>query len=119
MELTVERMEPSFKKKWIIRFSALVSLVLCTVSLKEFGEPRPYYFSILAGLINSLFLNAFIIFCAFRIPKGKFRYLLALGVFLSGLGVFAIIAYGWTVATIALAFHLWLVYELLPQKSFR
>lgn len=41
MELTVDKIELSLKKKWIIRFSALVSLVLCTVSLKEFGEPRP------------------------------------------------------------------------------
>ncbi|MGB0453982.1 MAG: hypothetical protein ACPGJV_09735 [Bacteriovoracaceae bacterium] len=119
MELAVDRFELSLKKKWVIRFAALTSLILCTISLKEFGEPRPYYLSIAAGFINSLFLNASIIFCAFKIPRGKLRYLMALGVFLSGLGVFIIIAYGWTVATIALVFHLWLVYELLSQKSFK
>ncbi len=119
MELSIDRIELSLKKKWIIRFATLAILILCTISLRKFGEPRPYYLSVVSGLIDSILLNAPIIFCSFKLPRGKFRYLLALGVFLSGLGVFIIIAYGWTVATIALAFHLWLVYELLSQKSFK
>lgn len=119
MELVADRIKFSLKKRWSIRFAALTIFILCTISLREFGEPRPYYLSIVAGSINSLFLNASIIFCAFKLPRGKFRYLLALGVFLSGLGVFIIIAYGWTVATIALAFHLWLIHELLSKKSFK
>jgi len=117
--LVSRRMSSLEKKKWAIRLAALTFTLLCSISLRDVGEPRPFYFTVIRGFGNSLFLNSALCFCAFRIPSGNFRYLMAILILLSGVGVFIIIPYGWTIATIAFLFHLWLVYELVSSKGIK
>jgi len=117
MELAAGQFRPIDKKTWFVRAVAIIITVLCTIPLMDVGEPRPLGISLIRGLGNSLILNVSLWICAIRLPKGKLRYFLAFLVFLSGLGVFIIIAYGWTIATLALLFHLWLAYQLILDKG--
>ena len=119
--MTVNKLD---KKKWFIRFMGIVIFLLCSISLSDVGEPRPYYFDVirgdvLRGLVNSLFLNAFLLCTIIKTPKGKLRYVMAFLLLLSGVGVFIIIPYGWTVASLALIFHLWLIYELISPRGLK
>lgn len=104
MELIFGRTNSLGKKKWIVRFGALAFILLCSIPLRDVGEPRPFYFTVLRGSGNSLFLNIALCLCAFKIPAGKYRYLMAILILLSGIGVFIIIPYGWTIATASLFF---------------
>lgn len=124
MELAMMTVNKFDKKKWFIRFMGIVIFFLCSISLSDVGEPRPYYFDVirgdvLRGLVNSLFLNVFLLCMIIKTPKGKLRYVMAFLLLLSGVGVFIIIPYGWTVASLALIFHLWLVYELISPRGLK
>ena len=124
MELAMMTMNKFDKRKWFIRFMGIVIFLLCSISLSDVGEPRPYYFDVirgdvLRGLVNSLFLNIFLLCTIIKIPKGKLRYVIAFFLLLSGVGVVIIIPYGWTVASLALIFHLWLVYELISLRGLK
>lgn len=117
--MVFEKINSLERKKWIVRLGALIFTVLCSISLSDVGEPRSFYFTALRGLGNSLFLNMALIFCALKTPGAKYRHLMALLILLSGIGVFIIIPYGWTVAVTSLLFHLWIAYELIFSKRLR
>lgn len=124
MELAITTDSTFEKKKWFIRFIAITIFLLCSISLSDVGEPRPYYFDIirgdvLRGFVNSLFLNFFLLCSVIKAPKEKLRHIMAFLLLLSGLGVFIIIPYGWTVASLALIFHLWLIYDLISPKGLK
>jgi hypothetical protein len=104
-------------KNWFLRAMALIITVLCVVTLHHVGEPRPLHISIPRGIGNSLILNAALWVSSFTIVRVKFRYLIALLILISGLGVFIASPFGWTLASILLIFHLWLVYDLINRKS--
>ena len=110
------------KKKWFTRFITITIFILCSISLSDVGEPRPYYFDVirgdvLRGFVNSLFLNFFLLCSVLKKPKGKLKYLMAFLLLLSGLGVFIIIPFGWTVAFLALIFHIWFIYDLISPRG--
>lgn len=124
MELAITTDSTFEKKKCFIRFMAITIFLLCSISLSDVGEPRPYYFDVirgdvLRGLVNSLFLNFFLLCAVIKNQKGKLRYVMAFLLLISGLGVFIIIPYGWAVASLALIFHLWLIYDLISPKSLK
>lgn len=118
MELEIRRVK-SFEKKWFIRIMAIAIYILCSISLSDVGEPRSFDFNIISGLGNSLFLNLILLLCAIKMPKGKIKNVMALLLLASGLGVFIIIPYGWTVESLAFLFHLWLTYELVSSRGLK
>ncbi|MDB2426169.1 hypothetical protein N9W41_01345, partial [bacterium] len=105
------------QKNWFIRAMAFIITVLCIVTLYDVGEPRPLYISIPRGIINSLILNATLWLASFKIIREKFKYLVALFLLISGLGVFVATPYGWTLASIFLLFHFWLIFDLFTSKE--
>lgn len=119
MELAITVVSTFEKKKWFIRFMAISIFLLCSISLSDVGEPRPLYFNVIRGLGNSLFLNFILLFTSVKTIKGKLRYAMAFLLLLSGVGVFIIIPYGWTIASFALIFHLWLIYELTSPRGLK
>jgi hypothetical protein len=117
MELAINSMSFLFQKKWAIRFAVVAIFIICTISLASFNLYRPLHTRIISGLVNSFLLNFPLFISAMRIPSGKFRYLLALGVLTSGLtGLLLVIRQGWPLGIMSLVFHFWLIYELLSQK---
>ena len=120
MELVIKKMSFPIKEKWIIRLATLVIFTLCYVTLSNLNLYRPLHIRVMSGLVNSFFLNITLLTCAVKIPTGKFRYFLALGIVFSGLaGVFLIIPFGWPMAAISLTFHLWLAYKLVSRGGFK
>ena len=104
-------------KNWFLRIMALIITALCVVTLHHVGEPRPLYISIPRGIGNSLILNAALWISSFTNVRKKLRYPVALLIFVSGIGVFIASPFGWTLASILLIFHLWLVYDLLTSRK--
>lgn len=104
-------------KNWFIRGFALTFTVLCTFTLYDVGEPRPYYISLPRGFLNSLILNTPLWFSSFKWIRVRFKYLVAFFVFLSSLGVFLATPWGWTLAFLSLIFHIGFIFSLLKGKE--
>lgn len=118
MELTISNMNFFLKKKWAIKLATVTIFIICTISLASFNLYRPLHIRVISGLIDSFLLNSPLFICAMRIPSGKFKYLFAFGVLLSGLaGLLLVVRQGWPLGIISTVFHLWLIYELLSQKG--
>lgn len=105
------------QKSWFIRCFALAFTILCTFTLYDVGEPRPYHISVPRGFLNSLILNAPLWFSSFRWIRVRLKYLVALFVFLSSLGVFLATPWGWTLAFLSLIFHIGFIFSLIKSKE--
>lgn len=104
-------------KSWVIRVIALVFTVLCTFTLYLVGEPRPYHIAIPRGFLNSLLLNAPLWLVSIKIIRVKFKYLIAILIFISSLGVFLATPWGWSIALMSLIFHWWFIFDLVKNKE--
>ena len=104
-------------KNWAIRMIALVFTMLCSFTLYDVGEPRPYHISIPRGILNSLILNTPLWLASIKWVRVKLKYLIALMILLSSVGVFLATPWGWTIAILSLIFHLWLIYALVTSSE--
>lgn len=104
-------------KNWFLRVIALIITALCVINLHDVGEPRPLHISIPRGILNSLLLNGTLWLASFKFIRVKFKYLVAFFILISGLGVFITAPYVWILGSVFLAFHLWLIYDLIFGKE--
>ncbi len=104
-------------KNWLIRSIALVFTILCTLTLKEVGEPRRAYLMLIDGLTMSLILNAPLFLSSFKWVRIKGKYLTVSFIFLSSLGVFFTTPWGWTSAFVTFIIHILIIFDLLKTKE--
>lgn len=104
-------------KSNFLRGMALFLTFLCAVTLCKVGEPKPLPIAIVRGLMLSFLLNAALWLCSFKFVRMKLKYVAAFCILISGLGVFVVSPYGWTLAAVLLSFHLWLVFDLVMRRE--
>ena len=100
-------------KSLMLRGTALLSTALCAVTLCGVGEPRTASVAIIRGLLLSVILNGALWLCSFKVVRAKLRLIAASLVLVSGLGVFLISPFGWTLALALLLFHVWVIVDLI------
>ena len=100
-------------KSLVLRGTALLSTALCAVTLYGVGEPRTASVAIIRGLLLSVILNGALWLCSFKVVRAKLRLMAASLVLVSGLGVFLVSPFGWTLALALLLFHVWLIVDLI------
>jgi len=62
-------------------------------------------------------LNGSLWLSSFKIIRVKLKYIVAILILISGLGVFAISPYGWTLAAFLLLFHVWFAFDLVACEE--
>ncbi len=105
------------QKSWYIGSVALLLTILCTFTLHLIGEPHPYKISIPRGLLTSLVLNAPLWFASIKFIRVKFKYPISFFIFISSLAVFFATPWGWGLAFVSLAFHWWLIFDLITSTE--
>ena len=114
---SIEFLNLRIGKNFLLRVMAMAVTILCSITLSEVGEPRPLKIAVLRGILLSLILTAPLWICSLRFARQKLRYPCSFLVLLSGIGVFIISPFGWTLATALLLFHCWLLYDLLLGRD--
>ena len=104
-------------KNWIIRGIAILFTFLCTLTLKEVGEPSHPGVMLLAGLTISLILNSPLFLSSFKWIRAKSKYVIVTFIFLSSIGVFLTVPWGWTLAFVTFTIHIILIFDLIKSKE--
>jgi hypothetical protein len=104
-------------KNPLIRIMALFLTILCAITLHDVGEPRTFSISVVRGLVLSFLLNGPLWIYSFEPVRIKMKYFLALLILISGIGVFLICPYGWTMAALLLLLHIWFAFDLVTAGN--
>jgi len=105
------------RKKWAVRIIAFLLIILCAITLKRTGEPRPLHLQVLGGLAASLVLNASLLLSCFPM-RTWIRYCLGMMLVPSALGVaFVMTDYHLVFAALSLLFHIWVIAALFRKAA--
>ncbi len=101
------------KKSWPLAIMALVFTLTSTKFLYSMGQAGPPRATVLSSLISALILNGSLWLCCLKPIRVKLKYLMAFCLFPSGFGVAIANPLGLSLPVWALAFHWWLIYDLI------
>lgn len=101
-------------------FFTMLSIIVCSIVLRDTGEPRPVFVATIGGIIMSLILNAGLILISFEKLKKKFKKIFTVWMIISLIGItFTVGGFFQYLELVAIIFHLWLIVTIWRKNEFQ